>query len=139
MSPPEVRNTAENSAPVPTTVGSDRRQSARRDCELCIIAVPVDESGDEIGPCVAGHCLNVSSGGIRITLANEVEAELMRIEPIVDEVELGFSSAIFKVVRQSSEYWCSTYAGPFVDSPRTPESEQAGGASSLWPLGAPGA
>lgn len=108
---------AEFRPPVPADPPREnRREHTRRDCEICIIATPVDEAGNEIGSLVAGHCINVSEGGIRITLATALDSKFLRIEPVLDEPALGFSSAVFEVARHSSEYWCTTYAGPFINA-----------------------
>jgi hypothetical protein len=128
---------AENPIAATSDTKFDRRQYSRRDCDLCIIAVPVDGSGKEIGAVVAGHCVDISDSGIRITLAAEIDSELVRIEPVIDGEELGFKSAVFKVVRHKTEYWCSTYAGPFVEQVQSERCERAAASSPLWPLGAP--
>lgn len=92
---------------------ADRRQHPRRDSGLCITAVPVDEAGNTTGTVLIGHCLDVSDGGIRITLARSTQSRYLRIEPTPPSSDFGFTSAVMEVLRSSRENDCYTYAGRF--------------------------
>lgn len=94
---------------------AERRQHPRRDSGLCITAVPVDADGNTVGAVLVGHCLDVSDGGIKITLARATQARYLRVEPTAASSELGFTSAVLEVLRSSRENGCYTYAGKFVD------------------------
>jgi hypothetical protein len=102
-----------NSHPV-----AERRQHPRRDIGLCITAVPVDQTGETTGGVLVGHCLDVSDGGIKITLARSTSSRYLRIEPTAASSELGFASAVMEVLRSSRENGCYTYAGRFVNADR---------------------
>lgn len=93
----------------------ERRLHPRRDSGLCITAVPVNEAGETLGAVLVGHCLDVSDGGIKITLAREATARYLRIEPMKGSMELGFASAVMEILRDSRENGCYLYAGRFVD------------------------
>ncbi|MGE3316073.1 MAG: hypothetical protein AB7O26_13240 [Planctomycetaceae bacterium] len=102
--------------PVDGNLLNDQRAHPRRVCSTCITAVPVDESGTAIDSLLVGHCLDVSDGGIKITLARSTTARYLKVEPNPPTSELGFSSAIIEVLRRSHEEGCFTYAGRRIET-----------------------
>jgi hypothetical protein len=60
---------------------------------------------------MVGHCLDVSEGGVKITLARSTDASFLKVEPTPPSSDLGFSSAVIQIIRRSRENGCFTYAG----------------------------
>jgi hypothetical protein len=99
---------------IDAVVMEERRRDPRRECGLCVTAVPCDESGNAIGSLIVGHCLDVSDSGIRISTAHQLRARHVRVEPLLPAAVFGFRTAVFEVLRQTSEAGVFTYAGRFI-------------------------
>lgn len=102
-------------------VVDERREHQRRPGGLCVAIYPTDEKGDTIGRMIAGHCLDVSDGGIRFSIPEPLPSRFVRIEPASPAQAFGFRSAEVELLRHSAEDFCFVYAGRFIHGPLNKE------------------
>lgn len=100
---------------VDALVMEERREHPRRPCGHCITAVPCDELGNAIGSLVVGHCIDVSDSGIRVSTAQPICTNYVRVELLTPAADVGFQSAVVKVLRSTAEGSVFICAGQFVE------------------------
>ncbi|MGE3316859.1 MAG: PilZ domain-containing protein [Planctomycetaceae bacterium] len=98
----------------------ERREHQRRSFSVCAVVIPLNGKKEIDGPIMVGHGIDISNGGMKLWLLEEVEAPFLYIQPHLENSKLGFTSATLEILRREDDMGTWTYAGRFVESsPRT--------------------